>query len=68
LLVPYHDRWSELLGGQYAFLEAKFLSMDKAPDLDMIDLHPALRQLSNQSKERKVRGRAFQQPIATGTG
>lgn len=40
LLAPPCDLRPELLGGQHAFFEAQPLGMNKAPDLNVIDLHP----------------------------
>jgi len=42
--------------------------MNKAPDLNIIDLHPALRQLGHQPAQREVGGGSFQQPVAIGPG
>ena len=38
--------------------------MDEAPDLDIIDLHPALRQFGDKAAQGEVRSGALDQPVA----
>ena len=49
------------------FLKAQHFDMSEAPDLDTIDLHTAIRQLSDQPLQREVRGGSRQKPVAVHT-
>ncbi len=58
------DPRAKLFGGQYAFFEAQTLSVNKPPDLHIINLHPALGQLGDKPTQGEVAIGTLDQPVA----